>query len=126
MKLSNMFEVSEISISLLFIQPNVEPDPRFRDITLHDSEIKRISRAKDYFQVLVVDRVASKHGFEKAHRRCLIRIQFSHHGAGSDAIRVVEETYVTLPDPARRDRYLLKAKVRWPRKIKKKELMPDS
>ena len=50
---------------------------------------------------------------EKAHRRCLIRIQFGHHGAGFDAIRVVEEVYVTLPDPARRDRYLLKAKVRW-------------
>jgi hypothetical protein len=49
MKLGKMFEVSEISISLLFIQPNVEPDPRFRDITLHDSEIKRISCAKDYF-----------------------------------------------------------------------------
>jgi curved DNA-binding protein CbpA len=81
---------------------------------LHNSEIKRISRAKDYFQVLDVDRGASKHELEKAHRRCLIRIQFSHHGAGSDAIRVVEEAYVTLPDPARRDRYLLKAKVRWP------------
>jgi hypothetical protein len=50
---------------------------------------------------------------EKAHRRCLIRIQFGHHGAGSDAIRVIEKAYVTLPDPARRDRYLLKAKVRW-------------
>lgn len=37
MKLSNMFEVSEISISFLSIQPNFEPDPRFRDITLHDS-----------------------------------------------------------------------------------------
>jgi hypothetical protein len=61
MKLGNMFEVSETSISLLSIQPNFEPDPRFRDITLHDSEIKRISRAKDYFQVLDVDRGASKH-----------------------------------------------------------------
>jgi hypothetical protein len=50
---------------------------------------------------------------EKAHHRCLIRIQFGHHGAGSDAIRVVEEAYVTLPDPARQDRCLLKAKGRW-------------
>jgi curved DNA-binding protein CbpA len=78
---------------------------------LHNSEIKRISRAKDYFQVLDVDRGASKHELEKAHRRCLIRIQFSHHGAGSEnAIKVVEEAYVTLQDPARRDRYLRKAK----------------
>jgi hypothetical protein len=49
MKLTDMFKVSEISISLLSIQPNVELDPCFRDITLHDSEIKRISREKDYF-----------------------------------------------------------------------------
>ena len=49
MKLGKMFEVSEISISLLFIQPNVETDPRFRDITLYESEIKPISCAKDYF-----------------------------------------------------------------------------
>jgi DnaJ-class molecular chaperone len=65
---------------------------------LHNSEIKRISRAKDYFQELDVDRGASKHELEKAHWRCLIRIQFSHHGAGSDAIKVVEEAYVTLQD----------------------------
>jgi len=51
--------------------------------------------------VMDVDRGASKHELEKSHWRCLIRIQFSHHGAGSDAIKVVEEAYVTLQDPTR-------------------------
>lgn len=76
---------------------------------LQNSEIKRISDAKDYFQVLDVDRGASDQELEKAYRRCLIRIQFDQHGAGSEnAIRVAEEAYVNLQDPARRDRYLRK------------------
>jgi hypothetical protein len=77
---------------------------------LQNSEIKRISGAKDYFQVLDVDRAASDQELEKAYRRCLIRIQFDHHGVGSEnAIRVAEEAYVNLLDPARRDRYLRKS-----------------
>jgi len=40
-KLGNMFEVSETSISLPSIQPNVEPDPCFRDITLQNIESEK-------------------------------------------------------------------------------------
>jgi hypothetical protein len=52
-KLGNMFEVSETSISLPSIQPNVEPDPCFRDITLQniESESKpQESRFKFFFR----------------------------------------------------------------------------
>lgn len=37
-KLGNMFDVSETSISLPSIQPNMEPDPCFRDMTLQNIE----------------------------------------------------------------------------------------
>lgn len=77
---------------------------------LQNSEIKRISGAKDYFQVLDVDREATDHELEKAYRRCLIRIQFDNHGVGSEnATKLAEEAFVNLQDPARRDRYLRKA-----------------
>jgi hypothetical protein len=45
-KLGNMFEVSETSISLPSIQPNVEPDPCFRDITLQNIESEKKNNEK--------------------------------------------------------------------------------
>jgi len=76
--------------------------------SLHNSELKRIFGAKDYFQVLDVDRGASEHELERAYRRCLIRIQFDNGATSENAVRVAEEAYVNLLDPARRDRYLRK------------------
>lgn len=77
--------------------------------SVHNSELKRIFCAKDYFQVLDVERGASDHDLERAYRRCLLRIQFDNGATSENAIRVAEEAYVNLLDPARRDRCLRKA-----------------
>ncbi|GLJ55699.1 hypothetical protein SUGI_1196470 [Cryptomeria japonica] len=75
---------------------------------VHNSEIRRILRSRDYFQVLDLDIEASAIDVQKAYRRCLLKIEFDSGDltAAEKAKKMAKKASDCLMDSVQREKYL--------------------